>query len=446
MREIRGLKDISAIEFNALFSAQTSTTLEISRKKFTEGIIVVDQPLPRVNPDLIFRECCFTKNFILARTISKSIYFEDCIFEANVTLKCESAKETIQFRRGGVNGKLAIKGGYFHDLRIGCDCKEVEIIKGKFTSLIIAPIFGDKTPGEINKLELSCQHLTGNVKIDNLIARTILCKGTVNKEAEILLNKITFQSFSFSDVLNNGRIKLTNLKPLNERELKTSFSILNSNMGKTEFVQLDFRPLHTISFSSVYLIDSTFINIIWPERLHIKPYSGDAANLLDQKESYRQLKYSYSKQGDSILEHKFHGLEMEKYMEYLEEVVNSEDMSDKKRYWQLQQTLFVLKLSDWTSEFGQSLWRPIRTILVVGAPLFIITIMCGGIDKYYFSFCNHDVSAMFNTIPGFLSFINPLRKYEESDVHWGLLPDFLMRIVSSYCIYNFVRATRRFVK
>jgi len=137
---------------------------------------------------------------------------------------------------------------------------------------------------------------------------------------------------------------------------------------------------------------------------------------------------------------------MDKYIEYLKEVLKSEDVTDRGRYWKQQQTLIVLQLSSWTSDFGQSLWRPISTIFVIGMPLFIVTIMCGGLDGYYFSWCNTSVKSIMNTFPGFLNFINPLRRYDATDVSWGLLSDFLMRIISSYCIFNFVRATRRFVK
>lgn len=117
--------------------------------------------------------------------------------------------------------------------------------------------------------------------------------------------------------------------------------------------------------------------------------------------------------------------------------------------WTLRvQTLLVLLFSWGGSNFGISWVRPIIFLLIFNSIFFAIGASCGMFDHIYFSWRNICYPAnILQTIPDVIYYSNPLRKFDEEVFRgWRILIDVCFRVISSYCIYNFIRATRRFVK
>ncbi|GAA3929064.1 hypothetical protein GO495_06520 [Chitinophaga oryziterrae] len=164
--------------------------------------------------------------------------------------------------------------------------------------------------------------------------------------------------------------------------------------------------------------DKLIVNVSWPETLKIFDQIIGAENLLDEKEVYRQLKSSYSKQGDTVLEHQFHGLEMNAYIEYL-----SENRKESvKKYWLSRKLIkrertIILLLSALTSNYGQSFWRSLITLGTVTAILFTCMVWAEGVHSLKFipDFSGRHILA---TIAKALAFANPLRKYETELERW----------------------------
>jgi hypothetical protein len=301
---------------------------------------------------------------------------------------------------------------------------------------------------KLGALDINFDHVRGFLSIKNIDLGMCNFSGTVDKDAELLMTDVKYHRLSINKLFNNGKIRLFDLNPNQSPESSGSIFMLGSNLGKTDFFNVNMASGIDLVISNCYFIDCTFVNVLWPIKLNIFALSGSDTNWLDVKEMYRQLKYAYSKQGDSVLEHQFHSLEMDAYRTYLKEERRAIKKSGKFDRWKRnRQTSIILLLSSCTSEYGQSFTRPICTLLLTGLFLFCIIVPLGGIKELYsgfhFSIRWNDVSS---TIGHYFNFLNPLRKYDTQEINVTLLIDFLMRIIASYCIYNFIRATRRFVK
>jgi hypothetical protein len=160
-------------------------------------------------------------------------------------------------------------------------------------------------------------------------------------------------------------------------------------------------------------------------------------NMTGLRETYRQLKYAYYKQGDTVMEHQFHALEMKVYAIRL---LREGEWCTRKGM----QTFLILLLSWGTSDFGQSIIRPLLTVLFLGVLLFTLFVYQGGAAHLQIGHFNW--STAWGTFPDVVNFMNPLRRPSGDLKEWPIVTDVLMRIISSYCIFNIVRATRRFVK
>jgi hypothetical protein len=137
------------------------------------------------------------------------------------------------------------------------------------------------------------------------------------------------------------------------------------------------------------------------------------------------------------MEHRFHSLEMKVYAMRLW----------RDGEWRTRnglQTFVILLLSWGASDFGQSIIRPLLTVMVFGILLFTLFVYQGGASHLQIG--GLDWSKAWSTFPDVVNFMNPLRRPSGDLKEWPIVTDVLMRIISSYCIFNIVRATRRFVK
>jgi hypothetical protein len=154
------------------------------------------------------------------------------------------------------------------------------------------------------------------------------------------------------------------------------------------------------------------------------------------KEAYRQLKTSMSKHSDKIQEQIF----------YSKEMTFHNDMLNWSPPWTNQfWDKLILHFSKTFSDFGQSFVRPLFLLLLGHYLLFIVAILFGGFSPLHISFQHASAPAFQQAFEGYFVYINPLRKLETSFSGYLILLDIVMRIWSSYMIFNIVRASRRFI-
>ncbi|SEB12545.1 hypothetical protein SAMN05660909_05678 [Chitinophaga terrae (ex Kim and Jung 2007)] len=235
--------------------------------------------------------------------------------------------------------------------------------------------------------------------------------------------------------VNEKRLKIANIRSY-QKESRVLVS--HSQLGKAEFNNLDFSHFKMVSFEQSNLVDCIFTNITWAKTVYgSSPSKGDKMSNRSfsskSRETFRQLKYAMSKQGDVINEQKFHALEMGMYFETL---------TWRNDFW----TKLIIFLSWLTSDFGQSFWRPLVFIFVFHS-LFFLPLLFGFFSEFRISITEFSFPAFWKGLNTYLFLMNPLRKPDQEIFYGGwICIDVLMRISSSYMIYNMIRATRRFIK
>lgn len=269
--------------------------------------------------------------------------------------------------------------------------------------------------------------------------------GGSNPSANISFKYLNVATFSVKNFYNQGVFTIFNVACLKEFRGSTHalFQCVQSNLGKAFFLRVNFRSYRFVDFEDSALVECLFTNSIWSSSR--RPITRDKFMSIHKgvirikspeklREIFRQLKFAQSKGGDTIWEKRFYAMEMTEYLGY----------TSNGKLWK---DWIVLYLSKVTSDFGNSWIRPIFFILITSAMLFPI----------YFHTLNFDPNAdCCQTLPlverasvlvkEWIKFCLPIRTIDFDLPLLSLLCDLLMRLVSSYGIYNFIRATRQFVK
>ena len=362
--------------------------------------------------------------------------------------------------------QIYVEGGNFYKCRWNfLENAVVKIAGGDFDELNIGYWGGAK----LRELTLHNLKTSGYIKISG--ENTEIEHFSIfqsSKDLEISIEDIRVNLLSVYRYRNENGFRLINIKPLPGPQ-PSEISITESYMGKAELYSLDLTSFENVTFYNSHLIDTTFVNIKWnykiralkgfgialtaeetqlPEKLkqleedwfaqdnNNEPLREDPAVIryfINLRETFRQLKFALGKQGDLINEQKFHTQEMLAY---------DKSLRLEEDFW----TIVIIKFSYWFSDFGQSFTRPLIALLLGHFALLLALISFNGIEGLHISFVDADSVGFRMAIDKYLFLINPLRKLDDGFPGYTIIIDVLMRIWSSYMIYNLIRATRRFIK
>lgn len=372
----------------------------------------------------------------------KTIIFVNCLFKSGLTfLNCEI--EEIEMSNCFVEGDID-----FHSAQIatmvlnlvysknkisfyGCDIKKAEcdLYDGRYLDIRLNSMTDCRFELFNTRFEyLNLIDIKGNVSIRGEVSQVKIIG--VNDNASFIFDRLGTDTFLVDSLRNQNGFKLYSIYNLSNSD--TSFTITNSYLGKAEFYDINLGAFDTVKFTRTHLIDCSFIDVTWNYELNTA-YDADI-DVLSSRETFRQLKYALGKQGDTINEQKFHILEMKTYLKSLD-----------LKNWKNWGTYLIIKLSDVTSDFGQSLGKPFGWLLLGHLGLFLIAMLVK-LSSVHISLTNPSLSALNTAVYEYLYLINPLHKTEDLPKDWTIIIDILMRIWSSYMIYNIIRASRRFIK
>lgn len=369
--------------------------------------------------DITFTTCFFDDGFF---------FIEDVIFNNNFHLFACSFKKFIV--AGGVFNKCYwnisdcetcnIGWATFEDLRLIVDKKGIkEFILWANQLFGVIAVTGEAC---IEKFKLEGFSKSLSLSIE-----------------DIFINKLDVLRFRSDDGL-----RLLNLKPNGNA---SEILISESYLGKAEFYLVDFSKFASVSIVDSHVLDCSFINVIWPKEVEgmqaiffqaqrgVNPKGTliSREEFFKWRETFRQLKYAYSKQGDLINEQKFHALEMIAY--------------DSALKWKGNRVLkLIIKFSNWFSKFGQSVSRPVAALLIGNFIIFFTLLLAGLFAPLKISIQNPNWQGLSQGVYRYVWLINPLRKVDDTFNDAFIILDMLARIWSSYMIYNIIRATRRFIK
>lgn len=407
--------------------------------------------------DISFSNVKFERNVVFNNCFcDASFYFDStCQFESNFDLISFSVLRQIVVLGGEFktcrwsvidNGKININGGSFLELRIG--------------------YWGNAL---INHLHFDFRKVTGQIfvtgsstKIDELFL------SQSSTDLSLTIEDLSVNYLGIYRFRNDKSFTISNIKALNGIN-ESEFAISESFLGKCEFYSIDFNHFKKLYLRDVHLVDCLFMGITW--NFNIQSFHGrrvfrsQEEKILEEKiikidndkgddnlpfeeikteapvlnyykknrEVFRQLKFAYSKQGDAINEQKFHSKEMLAYNRSL--TLETEPV-----------TKIIIKLSYWFSDFGQSIGRPIFSLALGHLILLLILISCDEFKSLSINFSEFNSAGFTTATYYYFYFINPLHKSDDYFKSVNIVIDILMRIWSSYMIYNIVRASRRFIK
>lgn len=411
---------------------------------------------------LHFEKCYFKKAISFKQAFFyENVTFQDCYFDQDFTIGFHTtAKKSFALVFCNFKHHFLATSSNFKD----CFWKIRECENFRVDNLVIEKM--DLDFSEINfpikntTIANINQYEDGELKITYLSSEYFNLIGQ-SKKLNIQIVDCKIDTFEISEYRNDGLLRLSNINT--EPNLNYSlFGISNSQLGKAEFHNIDFSRYANFHIGNSNLIDCSFVNIIWnfinafddtdrlTHTLEFKisiieknnPLRFLQTNKLRRddevilyyaklREIYRQLKFAMSKQGDVINEQKFHGCEMDAY---------DKSLLWSKSLW----TKMVIRLSKMTSDFGQSVKKPIIYLLLVHFILFIWAMSVNVFSPLHISFLKANWNSFWKAADLYFETINPFRK-TETGRSWVII-DLLMRIWASYMIYNFIRASRRFIK
>jgi len=403
-----------------------------------------------VNLPLTFQGCTFKSDklfFINGLTCNESLTFESC-----------TISDAIYFNSGNFKKEVLLKYVYVKSIHLsectfgkisisGYDIDEIWVSGAKFESLYIGEyLVGDN----ISKLVIFAKEdETGDIIVGGQSFDEISLLGT-NKGKRISFAKLKCDSISVTNFKNEGSLNFYGIEPKDLNSDKRYFQIINSNLDKAEFHRALFSQYKELIIIDSFITDALFIGCKWSNNVRALYGPGydtfedslktgrktSPKEIVAIKEAYRQLKISMSKHSDKIQEHKFYAEELNFHNKTL-----TWGKPWENQFWDK----VILLWSRVFSDYGQSFIKPLFWLLFGHYILFLIALLFNGFDSLHISPCNPTAEGFQEAFEKFFIYINPLRRLETSLPGYLILLDLLMRVWSSYMIYNLIRASRRFI-
>lgn len=267
-------------------------------------------------------------------------------------------------------------------------------------------------------LESSHLHLI-NVDINRVRIESFVNKGTIifnklNPTNKILRVAMDNKKHSRPIITSNGSYKT------NQKNQPSSIEIINSDLGNSHFIGCNMYSFNHFIFKNSNILGIFVADTKFPLRTQISTNNGDQNT--QRRLVLSQIKKVFENQGDTVLASHYRASEMRVYREQL-------------NFPQQLGTWLIVSLSRETSKFGQSIFRPLFWLFCGHYLLFMLAI---GFNAFEWN----EVGELWYY---FFYLANPIRTY-IFQTDWTILIDILMRVWSSYMIYNFIRASRRFIK
>lgn len=399
---------------------------------------------------LAFKNCMFkSKNiiFIDGMICHSELTFENCSFSNSLFFIGGAFKKEILLKYSDLeNNKIHFGNCNFEKISISCyNVEEVWFSGGKFQSLRIGDyLIGD----QIKDLTLFTKaDEVGDVYINEQSFDKIYLSGT-NKNQDFNFSKIKCNNISISDFKNEGSLNFYGIEP--KENNFGYFQIVNSNLDNAQFYRASFSEYKELIIIDSFITDTLFLGCKWSN--NVRAISGPGTLAFDEslkkgrkinsneniaiREAYRQLKISMSNHSDKVQENRFYAQELVFYNKTLNWGKPWQDT-----FWDK----IVLYWSKLFSDYGQSFIRPLIWLLFGHLIMFIIAILLKGFEPLYISWNNANEEAFREAFEKYFLYINPLRKLETTLPGYLIVLDLLMRIWSSYMIYNIIRASRRFI-
>ncbi|GAA5037091.1 hypothetical protein GCM10011506_33100 [Marivirga lumbricoides] len=252
-------------------------------------------------------------------------------------------------------------------------------------------------------------------------------------------DNLLISGVNFSNLFTFQEITFSNSKFLMELNFKGDCDFTKQNLDGFVLSYIDFTD-SKLSFKDSIITTAYFFNILWPENYLLYPNYQLLGKdkiygtllLRSLSEQYRQLKLLSEKSGDKLSSLKFYNHEMKTNLKV--------SLLDKNLdCWDI----LLLRTNKWFSDFGLSYVRPVIWLFSVHILIFTLFILIGYNDLVFvWPWKNFDGIGI--SFGQYFYLLNPLHKLPTEGNGWILVLDFFSRIINSYFIYYFIKATRKF--
>jgi len=252
---------------------------------------------------IVFTESNFKKDIHLWAGKIGSLTFNDGVFDDDLSITAvpitsyltvigadfkKSISFTIQDDKNNKTGsltKIYIQSGKFGEQFIingsNCQIEELTIDTSK-------QLEGDLY---FNSCNILLAKLSGN-----------------NYQSNIVFNHSCFNNLNFDFFNNYSTLSLISIKGFNP---DSEFSIVHSNLGKTQFFNAFLDTFDKIRIYNSVFTEIIVANVKWFKDKNLNPsISVSSEEYTYKKEIYRQIKYALEKQGDRITSLRFKALEI----------------------------------------------------------------------------------------------------------------------------------------
>jgi uncharacterized protein YjbI with pentapeptide repeats len=394
-----------------------------------------------------FTNCTFKNRFtISSATDLNTLTFTECIFEQSVHIS-KANIETFSivdttfksiFFCDGISAKQIFL------LSITSERGKIIFVEPKISlSFTIAQL---KKDSELLIYSLKKNSITAN----NPLIKSILLEAHSQFSGSIIIADIGIESLTLEGDNNLGRLFFQNLTLTNAEAVRftnnsiCSFStihinsgtlkLLRSNLGSCQLYDVDFTNFKTIIIDNSIIQDIVSANVSWCTNIQSTAQPG-TKSFQHARETYRQLKNVMIRQNDKVMELEYHKKEMDNYRSSIKGV--KEKWADR----------FILWTNRISNHHGLSYVQPLKLLLPIALLVYVGNNLLLG--KTHF-----DITTIPKYSAQYLESLNPIRKFEsiygkESITVGGGFAQFfdvLFRLISSYLIFQFISAFRKYAK
>lgn len=324
------------------------------------------------------------------------------------------------------------------------------------------------------------------LRLDKALAMTIsksklhvvkLVSNILAKDTLILISDTGVAEFEIQSMINMGVVSFNNVYPLQDTQKfklvdkilavdadgkyiieeckieKTKFSIINSDLGKTTFINCDLNAFDQFVFLNTKMLETFVADTILPhvgKISSLEKKNAGVALLEQQRLALGQFKKVYENRGDVVKALEYHAQEMEVYRESLKGV----SLKWHKALFDIGGERINLWVNRWSSYYGTNWVRAAGMTIVTGWSLFAFYCCVLGFRP------GPDVGRFWELFSYSFEFINPLRKadfleHAFLDSHkeplYPVTPgarvvDYVARIIMAYMVYQTIQAFRKFGK
>jgi len=420
--------------------------IEIKDEEINESIDFIGDIT--IKDKIEIKDCKFHDFFSISDWIFENyVSIEGCIFDKGIWIEGGEFKKDLDLKWITSTGRFSLTGGVFKRINLSLrNTKKLWISGGTFEEFNFGGLWvGDDRFEEL--VLINKGKLNGNVRVINKEIKKISLNGG-NSQKEFLFQDLRCEYFCINDFTNSGSLKIFGLKPM--KTGTTYFEVVKSNLAKAQFFRIGFDQFDEVIIVDSYIAELTIINSQWrngnfravvgPAYLNnIESRAIISSNEREQlRENFRQLKFTYEKQGDKIYEAFFYSLEMNEYNKVLKWTSPLYE-----RFWQK----LIIILSRALTNYGSSFLRPLIGILVSNWIILLVLICIYDFYDLRVASPSDNEPAAFKVAVGeYFKLINPLHKMDESLRGWSIMWDILSRILSSYFLFGLIRSSRRFLR